>query len=320
MNLDVEKLKDVYEKKLKEKEKIILMGYLREYLDNLCNECVSDRMINVLNPRCRRRFIINVRILSGSTKEELPIFCYTQVLSNLKRFKNKKTTLFTPIDVIIYNEDFFELFFENIGRKIYKLVSSHSIKEAINTIEKSKIPAIYASTIYNKPGFLRNILKKDKIVKEGSFIYNISENYFIIWHENHLYVADLRRGYAFCNVQRENIESIELLKMIIPLYSEGKNFKINLEERENLKTFLQITIPNVFLINASEETFQEKFSQITEEIGKYEFPRTSFSIEEKGINVLVQFDPNITFSDLNKFFNMLSELSKEENINLLDEI
>ena len=97
-----------------------MMGYMKNYIDDLCEDCVSDRMNNVLNPKCRRRFIINVRILAGSKKDELPLFCYNQVVSNVSRFIDGKTTLFTPVDVIIYNEDFFKLFFGKDTKDILK--------------------------------------------------------------------------------------------------------------------------------------------------------------------------------------------------------
>ena len=180
-----------------------------------------------LNPKCRRRFLINVRILAGSQKSELPLFCYNQVVSNVNRYIDGKTTLFTPIDVIIYNEDFFNLFFGKDSKEILnhtKDLTDDSIKKIVKIISKSNTPAIYSKTRKERPGILRTILKREKMIREGSFIYDINPNFFIIWRSNTLFIADLRKGYAICNVHREPIESLDILEMIIPLYSERERF------------------------------------------------------------------------------------------------
>jgi hypothetical protein len=302
-----------------------MMGYLKEYIDSLCEECVSDRMTNVLNPKCRRRFLINIRILSGSNKSELPLFCYNQVVSNVTRFIDGKTTLFTPIDVIIYNEDFFNIFFGKDAKEILNHtqdLNEESIKNINKIISKSNTPAIYSKTRKERPGILRTILKKEKMIREGSFIYDLNPNFFVIWRSKTLFIADLRKGYAICNVHRERIESLDILEMIIPLYSEGKEFDIDLQEIDKFpsKTSLQIGINRKSLKKIEDAQLDQKFTEITQELSP-KFARTTFNFTEKlDLQIRVEVQKNSTFDDVNFVFNTISTLMETENINLLNEI
>ncbi|MBN2157200.1 MAG: hypothetical protein JW776_14240 [Candidatus Lokiarchaeota archaeon] len=327
MSFTPENLHKVF-KNIRPREQQIMMGYLKEYIDNLCNECVSDRMNNVLNPMCRRRFLINVRILSGSSLKELPVFCYNQVLSNINRFIEGKTTLFTPVDVIIYNEDFFKLFFGRDAQELLKLtrdlgvegLNEEGIKTINKIISKSNTPAIYSKTRKERPGILRTILKREKMIREGSFIYDVSSNYFIIWRSNTLFIADLHKGYAICNTHKEQIDSMEILDLIIPLYAEGKDFRIDLDAVSGKETLLQIGIKRKNIIQIEDEQLDQRFSQITEDLSP-KFPRTTFNFTEKlDLQVSVEVNKNSTFDDVNFVFNKLSTLMEAESINLLNEI
>lgn len=299
-----------------------MMGYMKEYIDALCDDCVSDRMNNVLNPKCRRRFLINVRLLSGCNKSELPLFCYNQVVSNVNRFIDGKTTLFTPVDVIIYNEDFFKLFFDNDAKEIMKYtmdITEDNIKKINKIISKSNAPAIYSKTRKDRPGILRTILKREKMIREGSFIYDIDPHYFIIWRSNTIFIADLQKGYAICNVHREQIEP-NILEMLIPLYAEGKDFRINLQMEESKETCLQIGINRKNLKNIEGEQLDQKFSDITEELSP-KFPRTTFNFTDKlDLQISVEVNKTSTFDDVNFVFNKISTLMEAESINLLNEV
>ena len=310
-------------KESRSREQQIMMGYLKEYIDSLCEDCVSDRMNNVLNPKCRRRFLINVRIVSGSEKSELPLFCYNQVVSNVSRFIDGKTTLFTPIDVIIYNEDFFKLFFGRDSKDIMKHtkdLTDDGIKKINKIISRSNTPAIYSKTRKERPGILRTILKREKMIREGSFIYDLNPNYFVIWRSNTLFIADLQKGYTICNTHKEQIDSLDILEMIIPLYAEGKEFHIALQMEENQETSLQIAINRKSLKKLETELLDKKFSEITEELSP-KFPRTTFNFTEKlDLKIRVEVQTSSTYDDVNFVFNTISTLMEAESINLLNEV
>lgn len=319
MSFTPENLKKIFSIALSEKEQNILYGYLTEYIQNLCEECIRDRMGNVLTPKCRRRFLINVRILCGSKLNELPEFCYSQVIANLKRYLEKKTTLYTPRDTYIFNEDLFELFFPKISNKLINRIVEDKPKEVDLLISKSKVPAIASKTRQEKPGLLRNILKKDKMIKEGSFIYDFNPDFFVIWAESTLYIGYLKKGYAICNAHKGSLESFEILKMILPLYAEGKEFGINLEKDANNIPTVKITISGEKLIQMDADMRIKKFSAITEEISP-KFPRVTFNITaDNSLEMFVEIDNNCTFDDINFLFNTISKISTVEAFNLLEE-
>jgi len=243
----------------------------------------------------------------------------------VSRFIEGKTTLFTPVDVIIYNEDFFKLFFERDSKEILdhtKELTDEGIKKINKIISKSNIPAIYSKTRKERPGILRTILKREKMIREGSFIYDVNPNFFIIWRSNTLFIADLRKGFAICNVHREPIESLDILEMIIPLYSEGKELHIELEEIEKFpaKTSLQIGINRKALKKIETEQLDKRFSDITEELSP-KFARTTFNFTDKlDLQIRVEVQKTSTFDDVNFVFNTISSLMEAESINLLNEI
>ncbi|MBD3351783.1 MAG: hypothetical protein GF364_09890 [Candidatus Lokiarchaeota archaeon] len=275
-------------------------------------------MVNVLAPMCRRRFLINVRILAGMDLEELPKFCYSQVVSNVKRYIDKKTTLYTPIDTLIYNQDFFELFFRPISSELFDLLKNKKLKEADALISRSRLPAIPSNSKSKISNLLRNILKRDKMIKEGSFIYDFDVNYFVIWLDNSLYIADLKKGYTICNAHKKRITSPDILRLILPIYAKGKEFSLDLEiNEENNISKIKIVISGEKLIKIDDELRNQKFSKITDEIGP-KFPRTTFNFNTNAdLEIMVELDETCTYDDLNDLFNTLSSLSEVEYIDLL---
>jgi len=295
------------------------MGYLKEYIDEICKKCVADRMGNVLNPKCRKRFLISFRIMAGATIEDLPRFCYEQVLNNLKRYLAKKTTLYTPIDVYIYLNDFFDIFFPDISHGIIKKIKAKKYKEILSIINKSKLPAVHSKMRGQKPGLLKNILKKDKIIKEGSFIFDYNEDYFVIWHNNNLFIADFNKNIAICNVHNKNIGDLSIIDMILPLYAEGKEFKINLIRDKNLEPKIKIVIQAEKLIKIDDELRNQRFEEITEKISP-KFPRVIFNFTDKAdLEIIVEVNKECSYNDINFLFNQVSQLSEAEYLNLLEE-
>lgn len=292
-----------------------MMGYLIEFIKNLCSECQSDRMSCVLSPKCRRRYLIKTRILTGSSIEELPRFCYNQVLANVQRFKDRKTALYTPVDDFIYIEDFFKAFFPKISKKLYTAMKEGKLNDVQNIINKTKIPAIYLKKYTNKSGIIRNILKLDKMFVSGSFIYDFCKNLFVIWKDKNFWIADFQKGYAICNAHKSEIKPTELLRMIIPLYAQGKNFNFSLETNEDNIT-ISILISKKKLKKLEKEIWTQKFDEITTIFQRARFKFNS----EDDLEISVEVGDNSAFDDLNSLFNKVGSLTESENINLLNEI
>lgn len=296
-----------------------MMGYLVEFIKNLCSECQSDRMSCVLSPKCRRRYLIKTRILTGSPIEELPRFCYNQVLANVQRFKDRKTALYTPVDDFIYLEDFFEAFFPKISKKLYTAMKEGKLNDVQNIINKTKIPAIYLKKYTNKSGIIRNVLKLDKMIATGSFIYDFCKNLFVIWKDKNFWIADFQKGYAICNAHKSEIKPTELLRMIIPLYAQGKNFILSLETSEDNITNISILISKKKVKNLEKEIWIKKFDEKTVDTTKIHCARFNFNLKDY-VEISVKVGDNSAFDDLNSLFNKVGSLTESENINLLNEI
>jgi hypothetical protein len=241
------------------------------------------------------------------------------VLSNIQRFKNRKTALYTPVDDFIYIEDFFKAFFPKISKKLFTAMKEGKLNDVQNIINKTKIPAIYSKKYTNKPGIIRNILKLDKMIASGSFIYDFCENLFVIWKDKNFWIADFEKGYAICNAHKSEIKPIELLRMIIPLYAQGKNFNLSLETNEDNITNISILISNKMLKNLEKEILIQKFDEITVDTTKFQRARFNFNLKDD-LEISVEVGDNSAFDDINSLFNKVGSLTESENINLLNEI
>ena len=84
----------------------LLFKELREY----CLECEDDRMICVLSPQCPKRILLKVRIEANAGFEDLPQFCYSQAVNNIRRYLNKNTTLRILLILPFINHQIMRLF------------------------------------------------------------------------------------------------------------------------------------------------------------------------------------------------------------------
>ena len=114
----------------------LLFKELGEY----CQICEEDRMICVLSPMCPRRILLKVRIQSGASKDDLPKFCYSQAVNNLKRYMKKLTSLYKPVDELVYNKDFIDIMFPKLYDKFVSYFNT-DIDRIHQLIENSKVPA-----------------------------------------------------------------------------------------------------------------------------------------------------------------------------------
>ncbi len=61
-----------------------------ELLEEKCKECQEDRLGCTVRPACRDRNLLNMLIELGVDPEDLPAFCYSQYLEQIKRFVLEK--------------------------------------------------------------------------------------------------------------------------------------------------------------------------------------------------------------------------------------
>ena len=193
----------------------LLFKELGEY----CQICEEDRMICVLSPMCPRRILLKVRIQSGAIKDDLPKFCYSQAVNNLKRYMKKLTTLYKPLDEIVYNKDFIDIMFPKLYDRFLSYFNE-DIDKIHYLIEQSKVPA-EKFDIYNLDNqIFRKIINQNKLIREGTFIYHISENLLLIWYEDAIFISDFSENsnLSICNAKHDVIVNLKIIEMVFQIY------------------------------------------------------------------------------------------------------
>jgi len=191
MNTDPHSIIDFLLRNGFKKQNTELLKKIAKDIDALCIRCQRDRIQCTLSPLCSRRFLLKLRIKSGAKLDDVPKFCYRQLVNLIARDKEKKRTLYRPVDSYIYLLDFFAIFFPKNYRSLFKNLSFRKYEEAINVLESFK-----------------RKMKDD-------FRYFLTENYLIIEFYEKIYLSYLKEQYVCCNLRRDEISDINLLENLI---------------------------------------------------------------------------------------------------------
>jgi len=168
-----------------------------EHFKTKCQECQRDRMVCSLSPMCFRRHYMNLLIKAGAEFEELPPFCYSQQLSNIQRFLQKKRTLYPATDSIIYLRDFLKLAFEADSKQLLKFF------EKIDTAGAARL--------------LQKMREREKAL---NLRFRLTNNYCLLALEEVIFLLDIRENLAKIDPRREEIFFRETFFLLLELYSE----------------------------------------------------------------------------------------------------
>jgi len=191
----------------------LLFKELKEY----CNTCEDDRMICVLSPQCPKRILLKVRLQAGAALEDLPQFCYSQAVNNIKRYLNKNTTLYTPQDELVYNKDFIEIMFPRMYSKIVQQYKTNLAK-VHELIGKSKIPAVNLDIRHGDRQIFQKIIARDKVIREGTFIYDFSGEFLIIWFERAIFISNFLTDITIVNAKEDIIQDLRIIDLVFHTY------------------------------------------------------------------------------------------------------
>ncbi|MHA1584567.1 MAG: hypothetical protein ACTSVU_00560 [Promethearchaeota archaeon] len=249
------------------KDAMIQLNHLLfKELNEYCAACEDDRMICVLSPMCPNRILLKVRIQSGAEQKEIPRFCYSQSVNNIRRFLKKKTTLYTPQDTLIFNKDFFDLMFPHLYNKIISYYPS-DLSKVYNLIAKSKVPAVNLNFRSADREMFDKIIRKDKLITPGSFIYDISGEFMIVWFEGYIFISNFQTGITIINAKEDIIQNLRICDLVFHTYlAENKIFGSTILNSEHQMT-LAMKIP-FSKINPEhlqpDSTFFQEFIQLLE--------------------------------------------------------
>ncbi|MCF2140424.1 MAG: hypothetical protein K9W44_10270 [Candidatus Lokiarchaeota archaeon] len=241
----------------------LLFKELREY----CLACEDDRMICVLSPQCPKRILLKVRLQAGAGYEDLPQFCYSQAVNNIRRYLNKNTTLYTPQDELIYNKDFLDIMFPRMYKNIIKYYKT-DIKKLHELIQNSKIPAVNLDFRYGDREIFDRIIHKDKVIREGTFLYDIVGPHIITWFEGAIFISDFTTDLTIVNAKEDIIKDLSIIDLVFHTYCAEMDLEgvsiVSGEHQINL--IIKIPFNQVHSDNISEETqFFIKFFEFLQE-------------------------------------------------------
>jgi hypothetical protein len=198
MPLEPEHISEFLESEYETKHILELLELLKERIDELCfRDCQTDRVACTLQPKCSRRFLLKLRLLSNLTIEDQPKFCYSVHKNVIQRDFRNKTVIYRPFDSYLYLIDFLDVFFHGDYRKLNKFLSKKDFKEVFKIFD-------------------------DRINNRGEdFQYLITENqnYIILKFDDKIHIIFLNENYALCNANRDYIKNLEILNGLSELFA-----------------------------------------------------------------------------------------------------
>ncbi|MHA1575917.1 MAG: hypothetical protein ACTSU3_01010 [Candidatus Thorarchaeota archaeon] len=158
---------------------------LMELHQKKCMQCQKDRLSCTVRPSCRNRNFLNMLIDIGVEPQDLPSFCYTQYMDQLKRFILEK---------------------KGRGMKNRRLL----IKDMLSTLKVSSI---------------RHFVTKFKKVWKTTTRVGGEEDILLVAGDDLIFQFDFSRGIVILNPDNFQIDSYSVLKLYFELFSEYYNVK-----------------------------------------------------------------------------------------------
>lgn len=216
----------------------LLFKELREY----CLACEDDRMVCVLSPQCPKRILLKVRIQSGASIDDLPQFCYSQAVNNIRRYLNKNTTLYTPQDELISNKDFIDIMFPRLYKHIIRLYNK-DLGELNKIVEKSNVPAVNLDFRHGDRQIFERIIQKDKLIRDGTFIYDVVGNYLLTWFDGAIFLSNFNTDITNVNAKDDIIQDLKIIDIVFHTYSAEQDVDGSTTLKSENQINLEMKIP-----------------------------------------------------------------------------
>nr|MDO8082703.1 hypothetical protein [Candidatus Freyarchaeota archaeon] len=271
----------------------LLTNVFLESMEEVCERCMSNRMMCALRPACPNRIFLNLLIKFGVDVKDLPSFCYEQQINNVNTFLegSAKTKIF---DTILPIREFLNILSGGGGEKLMGSLRTRNIeklsKELFNELKRAT-PEVLTS---------------------------VGKDYILALVGDGLYYFDLSNEIVIINPQDTIIKSKEILRGLIDIYRE--RYKLDLELREEFEGLLYL---NIFIpIENSQKQDAEEINKILEDYEKKlsstDYVSSYFS--DNKVNLTIEIKPPIvqqknilTFKKIMSTFNQINNLIKEIN-------
>jgi len=200
------------------------------------------------------------------------------------------------MDVLIFNEDFLEILFPGLANKIVKMYDlknlESSIREIHKMIKKTKIPAINFEDKIVDAQLFNRIMERDKMIKEGTFIYQINNNHLLIWFEGVIFLSSFSSGLTICNAKKDLIPDLQLLDIVYHIYCAEQN----ISGKSKFESENEITMTIEFGLNDIDQDLSSEnspyFVELFESLQSF-FYRVNVHVDEKNTLVIVLSYQNV---------------------------
>lgn len=268
-----------------------LVNAFLESMEEVCERCMSNRMMCALRPACPNRKFLNLLIRFGVDSKDLPSFCYEQQINNVNTFLEGSSKA-KIIDTTLPIKEFLKL----ISGGGERLMDPLREKDAKKLSRELFIELKRATP--------------DVFIAEG-------EDYILALVDEGIYYFDLTNEVVIINPRDTIIKSDEMVRDLINIFRE--RYKLNLELREEFEGlwYLNVVIPVKDSQNVEMEKIrrvlkeqEQKFLLYTDYVSYYFSDDTvNFVLEIKTPTVQHKFD--LTFKRISSIFAQINNLVKE---------
>lgn len=299
MPLTAHHLRNLLKETQLDKEIDELTELMVKRINQLCFEdCQIDRIACTLQPKCRQRWLLKLRLLNKLSLDDQPKFCYSVHKNIIFRDKNNKTVVYKPTDAYLYTIDFLDVFFHGDYRKLNLYFSKKQYPNCIKIF-------------------------KDRINNRGDhfqFLLTTKENFMIFKFDEKIQVMFLNENYALSNANRDNISDVELLEGICKLFAKlhFPEFKLKLDNDNRIEIISIIPVDILLKVNSIppetkdnkiDEYFWNTFSTDLDVLSQHCKEINIYMNKKNNLIIKIYLDVNPThllrYRDLRLIFNII---------------
>ncbi|MBS7250128.1 MAG: hypothetical protein KIH08_05975 [Candidatus Freyarchaeota archaeon] len=266
-----------------------LVDTFLEAMEEVCERCMSNRMMCALRPACPNRKFLNLLIRFGVDTKDLPSFCYEQQITSINTFLEGSSKA-KIIDTTLPIKEFMKIL-SGGGERLMGPLREKDVK-----------------------GLSRELFIELKRATPDVFIA-VGDDYILALVDEGIYYFDLTNEIVIINPRDTIIKSNEMVRDLINIFRE--RYKLNLELREEFEGlwYLNVAIPlkdsvEVEKISRVLKEQEQKFLRYTDYVSYYFSDDTvNFVLEIKTPTAQQKFD--LTFKRISSIFAQINNLVKQ---------
>lgn len=183
---------------------------VRDRREFCLHKCQSNKVVNMLRPKCTDRRYLDVLLLKRETKKNMPMFCYSQRIKGLMRSFQEGVMLLP--DVYVYIDDYWKIIHEK-----------------------------HSTTLRSASSFLKRTISKGKEVLPMGSMDQLMETHFL---RDQIFILWPKLDLCLINAQETSIHSISMFRSISEVLVESFGLEVNLDIEGS---FIELRFENLTL-------------------------------------------------------------------------